>query len=402
MKKLTLSLALLFPLVFGAAAQDSGIKFESSKQWHRIVEAAKRDKKMIFIYCYKEGGQSRTLAANLFNKSDVGSLFNEKFVNVQYDFANDRDAIEANIQYKWGVEKDPTFLFIDPATETPVHMLVGRGDAAWLLKGGNDALSPQRNLMALLKRYNQGARGPAFVGDVIDALKNAGMRSQMQQVMGSYFDGMSAEDMASGGNWKLIQQYANDPVTRPLKTVIDNVEIFHESLQPEAVDQKIGSAIVSTAVEFATTPNMLVIDAGRYDAFLRLLNTIEGPVKDMSAIWLNTMILGQQKKWQDLLETVQIVHEDKLLQENQMGLYLATFCKSLAESGNKKIIDPCIEWLDAVVANVQGDDYNACYQRAAMTEVKLIVAQTAGRTGVVNKTHSALEEYLKTLQKLQK
>ena len=111
------------------------------------------------------------------------------------------------------------------------------------------ALTPDRNLAALMERYRDGERDADFLKQYLPVLSSAYMQEEVKQVAGAYLDVLSVDEMATEENWALIKSYVRDPLAVPLKTVMAHRGKFYALAGQEAVDAKLTKSIVDAVDE---------------------------------------------------------------------------------------------------------------------------------------------------------
>lgn len=114
---------------------------------------------------------------------------------------------------------------------------------------GTLALTPDRNLAALMKRYRDGERDADFLKQYLPVLSAAYMQEEVKQVAGAYLDVLSVDEMATEENWALIKSYVRDPLSVPLKTVMAHRGKFYALAGQEAIDAKLTKSIVDAVDE---------------------------------------------------------------------------------------------------------------------------------------------------------
>lgn len=384
----------------GATAQNRKIEFESTRSWPKIVEKAKAEEKIIFVDCYAEWcGPCKALDAQVFTQDKVADFFNANFVNAKLDMEKDADG-RANAQ-AWGVTAFPTLMFIDPQTGEPVHKIVGARDADGLLTAAETALDPGKRLASKVMRYNDGERDPLFLMDFIATLHGSGMQKDAESVAKAYITTLTLDEMTEVNNWLLILQFENDPLSETLRAVRENKERFYSIPVPQQrdiVNAKLASATVATAIEFATTPNLAFFDQPRYEAYIEFLNELEGPEKEMAAIWINTSMLARQSDWSGLLEVVRTVNDEQLLPPQLYTRYFQYFISKLAESRDKKALEETIAWFDETIAVTTGEDVQDYVTLMTMNGLKGGMFQMLGKSGEANKAMKEMQRYQKLLQ----
>ena len=383
-----------------AFSQNTGIVFEETKSWKKIVKKAKEEKKLIFVDCYADWcGPCKKLAKEVFTQEKVGTLFNEKFVNVSFNVDKDEDG--KALAQSWKVTVLPTLFFIDPETEQPVHKMVGSGDGEWLINGANLVADPKNGLQAMLNRYNKGDREPVFMLQLVKLLKDADMKNEIEKVTKDFLNTLTLEQLATPTVWSLIMQWENDPLSKTLLTVRDHIEKFYAipgENQKMVVDITLANAMLSRAIEYATTPNLAAIDPTGYNDFVDYLEKAEGPGKDMAAIWLNTSMLSRKGDWNKMLDVMHVVKDEQLFPPQVYGQYFMFFIKSLAEMDDKEALEAGVNWLDELITNASGDDLTSYSVRATMNGAKAGLYEASKKYGPAQKAKKEMEKYVKLIQ----
>ena len=400
MKRLLFIFILLMVLFSYTFAQTQGISFEETTSWKKVVKKAKEEKKLIFVDCYADWcGPCKRLASAVFTQDKVGDFFNRHFVNVRLNVEKDEDG--KTMAQRWQVSALPTLLFVDPETEQPVHRIVGFGDADWLIGGGGQALDPGKRLDTMLARYDQGERDTAFMIQLVKMLHAAGMKDELQKITKEFLGGLTLEQLATPVVWSLIVQYENDPLSRPLLTVRDNIEMFYAipgQKQHEMVDAKLAGAMLGKAMEFAMNPNLAVYDQPAYNAFVDYLDKAEDPGKSMAAVWLNTSLLSRQGDWKQMLDVMKAVKDEAILPAQVYGQYFMFFMQSLGKMDDKKAVEGGVEWIDEIIAEASDENLTSCYVRSTMYGAKAGLYEAAGKYGPAQKARKEMEKYLKLIQ----
>lgn len=108
----------------------SGIKFDKMNL-EKAIKKAKSSGKLIFIDVYTTWcGPCKEMAATTFQDSEVGKLFNNKFINLKIDAENDADG--PTISKAYTISGYPTLLFINGDGKL-VKKLVGKQSKEKLL-----------------------------------------------------------------------------------------------------------------------------------------------------------------------------------------------------------------------------------------------------------------------------
>lgn len=132
MKRIIVLVFLLVGLFYFSEAQNEGIRFEQTKEWKKVLDKAKKEKRLVFIDCYASWcGPCKIMAEQIFTLPETGEYFNTHFVNAKFDI--EKDVAGRMIANQFKVEALPTLLFIDPNTQEVMQRLVGERDVTGLL-----------------------------------------------------------------------------------------------------------------------------------------------------------------------------------------------------------------------------------------------------------------------------
>ncbi|TAE41707.1 MAG: thioredoxin family protein [Runella slithyformis] len=91
-------------------AASTGIQFTEGA-WGKILEKAKKEKKLIFFDAYASWcGPCKQLQKQVFTRQDVGDFFNKNFINVKKDMEEGEGPMLASV---YPLDAYPTLFFID-------------------------------------------------------------------------------------------------------------------------------------------------------------------------------------------------------------------------------------------------------------------------------------------------
>lgn len=117
--------------------EHAGIEFMKGS-WTDALAKAKEEDKLIFLDAYASWcGPCKFMARTTFTEDEVGTFFNEQFINFKMDMEKDPDG--PRLSKKYGLEAYPTLYFIDK-NEKMVHMSIGALNVKELLAEAQIAL----------------------------------------------------------------------------------------------------------------------------------------------------------------------------------------------------------------------------------------------------------------------
>jgi len=170
--------AALLLITFKSSSQEhGGIKFEQSLSWAEAKEKAKKENKYIFLDGYTTWcGPCREMAKNIFPLQEVGTFFNDNFINlaVQFDVTNhDNNFVKAwyedakILHETYKISAYPTYLFFNPDGNL-VHYFKGSSKSAGdFISKAKLALNPKSQYMNLKLEYELGKRDSVFLLELI-------------------------------------------------------------------------------------------------------------------------------------------------------------------------------------------------------------------------------------------
>ena len=389
MKKVVVMMALVFGMIFGATAQNRSIHFEDSRVWKKIVQKAKKEKKLIFIDCYTDWcGPCKTLAANVFTQDMVADYFNGNLVNAKFEMEKDADGIM--LKNKYGIAAYPTLLFIDPKTEEVVHRLVGAGSANWLIAGAKQAGDPSTNLKAMDARYAAGERDVDFLNLYLKTLGAAYMKDEQGKVATEYLNALSEEQLLTKENWDLLKDNINDPLSKPMRSVMANRAKFHAIAGQEVVDHKLGTAIQQAAsgLSMRRSTEKEPFDEARNAELKSYLLSIDFEGVPTALAYLYTAEYARKGDYRGVLDNMREVYKYNLFRGTSDRMYFQFFIESLGNSGDKALVAEGVKWIDKRAA-----DTNDVFYKATLMGSKARILTAIGDTLGADKAKLDEEKY---------
>ncbi len=230
---LTFALALLF----SASVFADGIQFEHSS-WSDILAKAKKENKIVFVDAYTTWcGPCKWMAANAFPDKAVGDFFNSTFINAKIDMEKG-EGIE--MAKKYAVRAYPTLLFVNGDGDL-VHRAIGARDAAGLLDLGKTANDPDKQIITLSKKYENGDRDPAFLLKYAAIAKDAGM-SNAKEIGDAYL--ATQKDLLTADNIKFIYANTATSADKYFSFMVKNKAKFAEVIGEDKFEEHLKGAIL--------------------------------------------------------------------------------------------------------------------------------------------------------------
>jgi thiol-disulfide isomerase/thioredoxin len=164
MKKTAPALSTLlfftFLLTSKLSAQTAkGIDFIQDN-FSQALKQAEKENKIIFFDAYTTWcGPCKMMNRSTFSNPKVAAFYNSGFVNLKLDM----EAGEGpELMQRYNISAFPTLLFLNSKGEV-VHKALGFHDADQFLLLGETALSGDKSLSSVEKRYQKGERSPEFL-----------------------------------------------------------------------------------------------------------------------------------------------------------------------------------------------------------------------------------------------
>jgi thiol-disulfide isomerase/thioredoxin len=167
-----------------------GIRFDTT-DWKSIVSRAKTEKKMIFVDFYTTWcGPCKRLEKEVFSLPEVGSKFNNSFINVRID-AEKGEGIELAAQFS--VTAYPTSAFIKAENESIVYKIIGYLPANKYLAETDVALDAlvKDPLAEMEFEYQKGNRASDLLIKMITKKKQ--LNRAIDRELGDYFSTYSVD-----------------------------------------------------------------------------------------------------------------------------------------------------------------------------------------------------------------
>ncbi len=160
------NLIFVFSLLFSTMSFGQGIEFFQGT-WKEGLAKAKAEGKLVFVDAYAEWcGPCKSMAKNVFTKSEVGEFFNVNFINLKLDMEK---ADGVSFGHEYPVRAYPTLFFID-GDGKEIKKVVGGQQVQSLLSAAADANKKNDKSGQFEEKYKAGDRSYDLMYNYIKAL----------------------------------------------------------------------------------------------------------------------------------------------------------------------------------------------------------------------------------------
>lgn len=232
---------LVFSLFISAtyAQSSAGIDFQSLSFEEALTQAKEQDK-LIFIDAYAVWcGPCKQMDKNVFSQTEVGKVYNEKFINLKIDMEKGEGVELAG---RFGVRAYPTFLFVDGSGEV-VHRSIGYQQAPQFIELAEVANDPSKQLGAKTRKYEEGNRDPEFLMGYVDDLMDV-MDPKASEVIEAYLDTQESWDNETSRS--LIMKSVNQADGKLYDYMTENNQAFIDQFGEDAYEQKVYGSAMNT------------------------------------------------------------------------------------------------------------------------------------------------------------
>lgn len=401
MKKIVVLFLALF-IAIGSQAQ--GIDIEAHGSLSKAIKRAQKEQKLVFVDCMASWCQPcKKLATEVFTLPDVGKYFNEHYVSIQLDMEKDADGVK-NIK-PWGIKSFPTMMFIDPKTGEPVGRLVGLVDGKTLIEAAENAFDPTKRIDNMVAQFNNGRHDLPFVIQLVKQLTENGLNDQVKTVMSTVLDETPVDTLATPQVWMLVMQFENDPLSKTLQNVKQNIDKFYSMPIPNAkeiVDAKLGSAALTTVMEFCQNPNLAAFAAQRYNDIVDYVAQMpDSRWKTACSVWLNTSMLQRKGNWQGMLQAILEVKQNDILQPQVWAQYFMTYIKAIPTMKDaKNATKGAMAMIDEMYKGATEDTPQGVQQLLEAASARGMIYQANGETGKLKKLTTEAQRLMTKLQEM--
>lgn len=234
---------LIFCFGLNMAIAQNGVQFIEDKTWEEVLTIAEKENKIVFLDAYTTWcGPCKKMSREVFPEAQIGDYFNDKFINVKMDMEKGEGK---KVARKYGIRAFPTLLFVNSDGDV-VHRVAGFRDTKGLLKLGQDANNPTRQLAYMKKKYDEGNREADFLYNYAYARLETFSGEDYMKIANEYLE--TQEDWTTENNLKFIFAFVKRTDAKMFDFLIENREAFDKQFGELKVNQKI-DRLVGTRID---------------------------------------------------------------------------------------------------------------------------------------------------------
>lgn len=397
-------LFIFLSLLIATAGMAQGIDIEAHGSLAKAIKRAQKENKLVFVDCMASWCQPcKKLAAEVFTLPEVGEYFNAHYVSIQLDMERDADGIK-NIK-QWGIKSFPTMMFIDPATGNPVGRVVGLVDGKALIEAAQRAFDPTTRVDNLVAQFNNGRHDLPFVVELVKQLAANGLQDQVTTVMETVLSEQPVDTLAKPQVWMLVMQFENDPLSKPLQAVKQNLDKFYAMPIPNAkelVDAKLGSAALTSVMSFCQSPNLAAFQQQRYNDLVDYVAQMpDDQWKTACSVWLNTSMRQRKGDWQGMLDAIREVHDGNVLQPQVWAQYFMTYLKAIPTmKEGDKATKATLALIDEMYKEANETDAAGLRQLMEKLSAQALLYQAQGNASKLQKLTKEMQRLMPLAQQM--
>ncbi len=405
MTKLFKAALVIFTLALGNLKAQESINFKKTN-YDEFIKEAKQIRKPVLIYFT---GRGCALCANMerqvFPKPEVYQLYNTSFINIEsYLDLRKADPETLKLRRKYGIEAQPTFVFID-STGAVIHKS-GFQETDGFIKVGKQALGND-NYRGWLQQFSEGKYDVETVQKFLEVetkpvvYAEVDYKCKAQEVLDAYFNSIPEGTYTTETNWRIIETYVANPYSKVFQYFLKNQHLFEQLYGIEAVNKKIYSVY-----DWAWAGNM---GSSTYKNAEKMIKESEHPMAKL-LIKFRQMgeegyrIIKNQSDWKAFVAkyNTDILNHNYIVNPNTVYEILDDLNSRSVK--DVKSLTSVNKWMGAVLKIKDNEDvyYYSCYAKSfyllgnkkAAINAQNKVIEIARST---NLDQSTIEEYRKVL-----
>ena len=164
--------------------------------------------------------------------------------------------------------------------------------------------------------------------------------------------GLSEEQLATKENWDLVKKYVSDPLSGPLKKVMQNRDKFYAVAGKEVVDYKLDNSIMGATMALTHwRPGMgQTFDEKRNEELIGYLLSVDYAGVPAALAQLYTAAYIRKGDFRGLLDKMKEVLSYNMFRSGADLNYFQNNIEALTLCDDKALVEEGIKWIDEVCA----------------------------------------------------
>ena len=215
-------------------------------QYNDFIKKSKETGKPIMMYFTGTGCSLCIKMEKLvFPVEEIHNFYNSSFINVEiFDDFKKPDSALKQLQRKYGIVSQPTFIFIDSTGEV-IHKSGYKEKNDFLLVG-QQAIGSD-NYRGWISRFDNGEveintlKKFLAVEQKPILYANLDYRCKAQDMLDKYFSTIQSSEYSNSDNWEIINKYVGNPYSEIFKFLLEKKSKFIDNHGEREVNKKIYS-----------------------------------------------------------------------------------------------------------------------------------------------------------------
>jgi len=226
--------AIVIASISAVHAQNRKVNLQENLPFEEVLKQAQAEDKYIFLdFGSLTCKPCLYIKQHVLTLDSVADFINPRFVSVDYNLGAEKD----RLRKLYNVIGEPVLLILDKHGNL-MHRMVGRMEGDELMARFRQGLDTDNNLVALMAKYDRGARDVGFIMQYLETLRISRDVDIMNAVLKDYLSG-PLENLKKPEIYDVFLKYNEDLLSREMLYVFDNRTEFYELFGARALDAKI-------------------------------------------------------------------------------------------------------------------------------------------------------------------
>ncbi len=233
-KNVFLNIVVLTGLLTAASQYSFSQGITFAHDLDSVLAVAKSEKKPIFIDFYTSWcGPCKVLDKEVFIKENVGDFYNSQFISCKIQCDDNGKGVEIGKKYQ--VYAYPTLMYLNENGEI-LHSMAGTLSPEEFIELGKIALNPEKNLLSLLTKWNNGQRDTAFVSLYFKELKTAYRAELAKSQFQQYLNELGEKEKTTEHTFNIIKLIGFPPFSEVFSFVESHKSQFGKQVGKPVVE----------------------------------------------------------------------------------------------------------------------------------------------------------------------